>query len=103
MQLTIQIPVMSAEFHGRGGTRIFYAAKFMPILTTVSVLRRHPGNDMTIEAEAFIPEQYRGQIDGLRSAWVTPEIRKCVCYVGDNPKTLREFMESGEQELILKD
>lgn len=103
MKLQIQIPVQVGETYGRYKNRIFYSSKFVPLLTSVSLLRRHPGNDTTIEVEAFIPEQYRKHIDGARDKWVTPEIRKCVCYYADNRKTLREFMESGVPELIIKD
>jgi hypothetical protein len=98
MQLTIQIPVLVAEIYGKYKNRITYTTRLQPILTSVSAIRRVEGDDVAIEVDAFIPEQYRDQIDGSHMKWISPEMRRCVCYIDDNRKTLRDFIESGEQE-----
>lgn len=101
MILEIQIPVLVTVTYGKYKNRFSVQPKLMPIVTSVSALRLISGDNIAIEVDAFIPESLRGQIDGPRSKWRTPEIRKCICYIDDNRKTLRDFIESGAQELIL--
>ena len=101
MILEIQIPVLVTVTYGKYRNRFSAEARLMPIVTSVRALRLIPGDSIAIEVEAFIPEKDRDMIDGPRSKWLTPEFRKCICYVDDNRKTLREFIESGAQELIL--
>jgi len=101
MILTVQIPVLVPEIYGKFKNRISYTTKLMPIVTRVVAVRRTviAGE---VEADAFIKDEYRRQIDGAKSKWIDAEYRRCVCYVEDNPKTLRAFLESGDAEWDLR-
>jgi hypothetical protein len=102
--LTVRVPQIVTTLHGRGRVRAYSGEALVPMAspTRVFALRRttHKGivSDTVLEADAFIPEHYRGQIGGHRSAWLTPEIRRCFVFVEDNRKSLRPFLESGDAE-----
>ena len=102
--LTVRVPQMVTTMHGRGRTRAFSAPEIVPlasptrVLSVRRVMRCGLPSDLEVEADAFIPEQYRGQISGQRDRWITPEIRRCVVMVADNRKTLAPFLASGDFE-----
>jgi hypothetical protein len=102
MRLTVQIPVLVGKAYGKYRNRIFYEPADTPIETTVHAVRLVPKKPELVEVDAFIPENYRGQIEGARSAWVSDEVRKCFARVSDNRKSLRPFLDSGDAEWDLR-
>jgi hypothetical protein len=102
MRLTVQLPVLAPRLYGKYRNRIAYEQQLMPIETTVHAVRLIKDDPGAVEVDAFIPEQYRGQIDGPRSKWVDTEVRRCIAWIEDNPKSLRAFLESGDAEWDLR-
>ena len=100
MILTVQIPVAVTRPYGRGGSRLSYETTLMPIVTNCVAIRRAAGG--LLEADAFIKDEYRGQIEGPASKWIDIEYRRCICRADENRKTLRDFLESGDAEWDLR-
>jgi hypothetical protein len=107
--LTVRVPQPVTCLYGRGRTRAFTSEEEVPLASPTRVLairrveRGGVVSETELEADAFIPEQYRGMISGPRDRWLTPEVRRCVVMVADNRKSVAAFVGSGDREWRLAD